>query len=884
MVMNYFEQNLAIIRKRDPDLADLMEGKIDCSHIEVIPTHDPNVLTARVTLPSGEKVLLHNTEDPIGSAKRSAEKQDMKGENASILLGFGLGYLAIELAKKVEKKHPIIICEVDPAILKTALTHADLSEVLNSDYIRILVGDQIPLQDWIHKLSSKFMTARVDVISYGPSSRLDPDAYERLTEIAQKESRAIILNRNTVLKAGERMLENVLNNLPEVLQSAGVRHLEGLFKGRPAILVAAGPSLEKNVHLLKELDGRAVIISVDTALRLLLPLGIKPDVVTTIDFNKKNFEKFANVPIDSDISLVYHPGGYYESIRAFHGPKFTSSQVPNRIPNWLMQYVEDKGGLPAGTTVAHLSFFLARHMGCDPIVLIGQDLAFPQNKVHAGDLSLWEINTDEMDMIEDIFGEPVGTMMSFKHAIYHFEKAFKETEATVIDATEAGAKKKGPLVMRLRDVIDEYGQIPAIDIKEILRCASRNVEGVRIEELLCEMQRVSTELSVIQKGCREIVRVAKKLQKKIVAGQTKDDQFAQLSETAEMLTQAMDKQGRLLHLMGEHNFGLELYMVQHEIATIDEIEEVDEKITQQVMRAMVFYPSVEHAAQVFKKPLDRLIHKLQGARELETEKLDAEAPAEAWYQRALAFSKIELQSEALQSVQDALVRDPEHVPALKLLARLCLDTNRLDEAFEAVERLGHLTKTDRKLTILTEEARVKQKAWRERCTRLRTEFSNNVRKESDEEAGWFYYRTKDYPRAVTHLERMISAAPTAEAYARLGHARSKLGDTNGAFEAWEKGIQLDPTRADLYKELGKLALAQSMNEQAEQFLREAYRLEPDDAETCEDLARLYLERSAYLEAAVCYENLLRLLPSRLELIPQIAALYQRQIAVAANTH
>jgi hypothetical protein len=423
--MNYLEQNLALMRARDPELAALMESDIDCSHIEVIPSDQPDVLTARVTLPSGEKVLLHNMEDPIGSAQRSAEKQEMKAENASILLGFGLGYLAVELAKKLEKKHPMIICEVDPAILKAALVHRDLTDVLTSDYIRILAGEHIPLEEWIHNLASKFMTAKVDVVSYGPAVRLHPQAYERLTEIAQKESRAIILNRNTILKAGQQMMENMLLNFPEVMQSAGVRSLEGLFKERPAILVAAGPSLEKNVHLLRELDGRAVIISVDTALRLLLPLGIKPDIATTIDFNPKNFEKFANVPIDDDISLVYHPGGYYESIRAFQGPRFTSSRLPNRIPQWLMQYVEDKGSLPAGTTVAHLSFFLARHMGCDPIVFIGQDLAFPQNQLHAGDLSLWKIDMSDIEVIEDIFGEPVGTMTSFKHAIYHFEMAFK---------------------------------------------------------------------------------------------------------------------------------------------------------------------------------------------------------------------------------------------------------------------------------------------------------------------------------------------------------------------------------------------------------------------------------------------------------------------------
>ena len=82
-------------------------------------------------MPSGEKVLLHNLEDPIGSAARSAETHDMKAANGSVLLGCGLGYLARELARKMEEKHTIIICEADAAILKTALTHVDLHEVLD---------------------------------------------------------------------------------------------------------------------------------------------------------------------------------------------------------------------------------------------------------------------------------------------------------------------------------------------------------------------------------------------------------------------------------------------------------------------------------------------------------------------------------------------------------------------------------------------------------------------------------------------------------------------------------------------------------------------------------------------------------------------------------
>jgi len=881
--MSFFDQNLSIMLKRDPELAALMTSDIDCSHIEVVPSDQPGVPTARVTLPSGKKVLLHNMEDPIGSARRSAEKQEMKAENGSILLGLGMGYLAVELAKKLEQKHPLIVCEADPAVLKTALRHVDLTEVLNSDYIRILVGSEIPLQDWIHKLSAKFMTAKVDVISYEPSVRMHPETYQRLREIAQKESRAIILNRNTILKAGRRMAENFLANFPEVIHSSGVNRLENLFQGRPAVLVSAGPSLEKNVHMLRDLEGRAVIIAVDTALRLLLPLGIKPDIVTTIDFNQKNFEKFQNVPIPPEISLVYHPGGYYESIQAFHGPRFTHSHAPNRVSGWLMQYVEDKGSLVSGTTVAHMSFHLARLLGCDPIVFIGQDLAFPKNQLHAADLSLWGIHAEDCDTVEDIFGEPVGTMGSFKHAIYYFEKYFKDTKATVIDATEGGARKEGARVMRLKEVIDEYGRVPPLDIKGALRRQSEAVEPVRVDDLLRDLDFISAELGQIQKECKEILKVTRKLSNKIGKGEIDDEEFGRLSLIAERLTQDMDNHGRVLHLMGEENYGLELYMMQHAVATIDEIENIDEKIKQQVERAMVFYPSVARAAEFFKKPLDRLIHRLKQAREIEAERLKPDASAEDWYGRALAFSKIEYRREALQAVQAALDLDSEHVPALKLLGRLCLDSNRLEEALQAVQRLRRLKKSDRKLDTLAREAQAKHQAWSDRCVRLKAEFDGKIREESLEEAGWFYYRVKDFTRAVTKLEAAVSHNPSPEAYARLGHARLKAGDVEGAVQAWEQGVALDPTRADLYKELGGLSLEQGLTAQAEEFFQEAVRHEPDDAESCECLARLYSARGAYMEAGLCYENLLRLMPGRQELIPRIVALYQRQITASAST-
>ena len=36
----------------------------------------------------------------------------------------------------------------------------------------------------------------------------------------------------------------------------------------------------------------------------------------------------------------------------------------------------NKPRMPTGATVAHLAYYVAEHLGCDPIIFVGQDLGF----------------------------------------------------------------------------------------------------------------------------------------------------------------------------------------------------------------------------------------------------------------------------------------------------------------------------------------------------------------------------------------------------------------------------------------------------------------------------------------------------------------------------
>ena len=94
--MNYFEHNLKVLVKRQPELVEMMRNPIDTGHIEVL-TSESGSPTAAVVSAEGRRIVIHDQRDPRGRAREHVSTLDLSGNNGSVLLGFGLGYLALEI-------------------------------------------------------------------------------------------------------------------------------------------------------------------------------------------------------------------------------------------------------------------------------------------------------------------------------------------------------------------------------------------------------------------------------------------------------------------------------------------------------------------------------------------------------------------------------------------------------------------------------------------------------------------------------------------------------------------------------------------------------------------------------------------------------------------
>ncbi|EJV0575210.1 motility associated factor glycosyltransferase family protein [Campylobacter coli] len=168
-----------------------------------------------------------------------------------------------------------------------------------------------------------------------------------------------------------------LQNIPSMLESIPFQRILSQRKNKfdNAIVVSAGPSLAKQLSLLKAYQDKAVIFCADGALSMLEKEGIVPDYVTNLDFTDlamKFFQNKENKTSLNILSCATHPN-------VVHSLKAENCMIVLRNKALYQRFnLNDFGYIDTGTHVSHFSYTLALALGFKNIIMIGQDLAFDE--------------------------------------------------------------------------------------------------------------------------------------------------------------------------------------------------------------------------------------------------------------------------------------------------------------------------------------------------------------------------------------------------------------------------------------------------------------------------------------------------------------------------
>ena len=258
-------------------------------------------------------------------------------------------------------------------------------------------------------------------------------------------------------------------NAPWILKSPLLTDLADRFKGCPCICVASGPSLEKNVHLLKGIEDRCLIISADTALRRLLEEGIKPHAVVTLERPVATYNNYFRYLVDNwsdqcrDILLVSQGVSPPQIQGRWPGPTMVVGKIEVPVDQWFVGDIFWGNVLRSGMSVAHMALVFASVLGAKDVALIGQDLAYGEDgRSHAGSTAAQSAQATEKDRGErdklEVPGALGGTVKT--HNIWFlfiqiFEVIIPTVSAKVYDCTEGGALIKGTEVQPLSRFLDE---------------------------------------------------------------------------------------------------------------------------------------------------------------------------------------------------------------------------------------------------------------------------------------------------------------------------------------------------------------------------------------------------------------------------------------------
>jgi hypothetical protein len=381
---NIFKNNFEALQKRYPDLA-LMLSTIKIEHYKL--AKQGNCLT-NVILPDGQFYYIGNMQQ---YCKEQFRGFDLKNVKIPVFCGAGLFYEVIYFMQQLAKEHQtqaIIIIEKDPEMFMCAMNVVDLTPMLNNPKIHFFVGLPIEqlyvsFRDFYSKnLPEMLMCGATQPIFLYPSMKIGKEYYLQALQKLFESIWHSIQNFGNCPEDSLIGLENMLDNVNEIVNNPGINLLYDKFKGKPAVIVATGPSLKKNMHLLKCLEDKALIISVDSSFKLLMENGIKPHMVTSLEREHEVEQFFGDFDPEEvkDVYMTACPVLFNHVYESYTGPKIIVYRNFDHF-KWLEI---DRGILEIKLSSSNMAFKIAEALGCDPIVLVGQDLAYGDNdETHA---------------------------------------------------------------------------------------------------------------------------------------------------------------------------------------------------------------------------------------------------------------------------------------------------------------------------------------------------------------------------------------------------------------------------------------------------------------------------------------------------------------------
>lgn len=501
---SFFEKNLAALRALNPHQAESIAQLAPRVEARLYTSYPTGAEGINLAVPDSTGVAqpLFLSDQPEEEIEAAFNQIQLEAEEkyTLLLLGFGLGIYIERLLQIIPAKGILAVVEPDALIFFSAFYRRDLSKILRDPRVHFYIGQKSDkaVESIGRELQwSRFLSLPYQILIHPYIHRIRPEFIVEFCQLWRDALQRELMFRHARAEHSATVVSNTVKNLKSIMYSPGVSNLYGQFPNIPAVLVSAGPSAEKSLPFLREHAKRFMITCVNTAYPLLRSNGIDPQFVFTMDHQERNLLSFQENAPSEKTFLIADPRVNPQIVQHFDPQVFLASwrttleqigepapleKIPvpeksgNSIYHWLQSIIGYKGDVFGAGSVAVAGFHILARMGCQPIILVGQDLAFMGEKTYAAGTIFDNQNltrdSDTAHWVTSNEGEWIGTsetLYLYRQMLEHEIQRF----GIPVFNTGAGAVIKGTITSRLENILYEIPRITA-DITEYTRGLMKN--------------------------------------------------------------------------------------------------------------------------------------------------------------------------------------------------------------------------------------------------------------------------------------------------------------------------------------------------------------------------------------------------------------------------
>lgn len=435
--------------------------------------------------------LFHITsEHPVQEAETWCKSIPAQGPGEIILYGTGFGYSLFELFANKMPHTLVVVFEENLYLFKAMLYYFDLSPLIETQKIVVFIGDSAFFRKAFIELFYSLLflsTTNPAVIFTLPSLRNFKKEYMDIHCNIFKELSLLVSCIGNSHNDNMVGLHNMLCNTRTILENPYLDCLKDKYKNIPVIIVSNGPSLDRSIPALKKMQGKCLMICVESAIVPLTKNEIIPDILAVVERTKYTYlYHFKDRSYSPHIALLSLSIVDPRVFPSFAGEKIPIFRKRQELSGWFCKNLGNGINLDVGANVAHLAVSIAIYLGADPIIFVGQDYAFGSDgATHSKDAVASQeenklvrniIHSYPIIPVEGNDGKTVESntqWVNFRLTMEHI--IADHPEHIFYNATEGGAKIQGTKRTTLEQIIQQFTEPIPYQVNELIAESRKNI-------------------------------------------------------------------------------------------------------------------------------------------------------------------------------------------------------------------------------------------------------------------------------------------------------------------------------------------------------------------------------------------------------------------------